>query len=222
MSPPQKPFAWSYSAVKNFETCPKRHWHIGVQKDVVEPESDALREGNALHKAFDARIKDGKPLPMNLAIHETMLAKIIAAPGETYSETKIALTKEFHPVAFFDRRAWMRCVVDAAKVHGDKATIFDWKTGKPKEDTMQLAVMAAGVFAMQPQVQRINAALVFVGYGEMIQEGFSREKLSEIWTDLLPRVQALETALATTSFPAKPSGLCARFCPVAQCPFYKQ
>lgn len=220
MSKPTKAFAWSYSALKNFETCPKRHYHISVAKDVVEPESDALREGNALHKAFDARLSRKTPLPLTFAVYESMLAKIEAAPGDTVSETKMAITEEFQPSPFFGPKAWLRCVVDCAKINGDEARVFDWKTGKPKEDSTQLAIMAAAIFAHQPQVQRIKAGLVFVAYNEVIMEGFSREKMVEIWNDLLPRVNALRASLATTSFPAKPSGLCRRYCPVRACPHH--
>ncbi|NBQ13226.1 MAG: PD-(D/E)XK nuclease family protein [Proteobacteria bacterium] len=215
-----KAFAWSYSALKNFETCPKRHWHISIAKDVVEPESSALREGNELHKAFDARLREKKPLPMTMAVHESMLATIEAAPGETYSEAKMAITREFQPATFFARNVWMRTVVDCTKVNGEEARVFDWKTGKPKDDSTQLAIMAAAIFANQPQVQRIKAALVFVGYTEVIAEGFTREGMSEVWAELIPRVAALESALKSTSFPARPSGLCRRYCPVRVCPHH--
>lgn len=214
-------FAWSYSALKNFETCPKRHYHIAVAKDVVEPESSALREGNELHAAFDARLRAKKPLPLPMAVYEPTLAKVEAAPGDTFTEMKLAITSDFRPTAFFASNAWMRCVVDCAKVDGQDARIFDWKTGKPKEDATQLAIMAAAIFAHQPQVQRVKAGLVFVGYSEVIMEGYTREGMVEIWAELLPRVKKLEHALTGSSFPAKPSGLCRRYCPISICPHYR-
>ena len=36
-----KSFAWSYSKLKNFETCPKRSWHLDVARDIKEPEGEA-------------------------------------------------------------------------------------------------------------------------------------------------------------------------------------
>ena len=50
-----KAFAWSYSRLKNFESCPKRHYHVDVVKDVREEESEQLKWGNALHDAFAKR-----------------------------------------------------------------------------------------------------------------------------------------------------------------------
>jgi spore coat polysaccharide biosynthesis protein SpsF (cytidylyltransferase family) len=48
-----KPFAWSYSKLKNYEVCPKRHWHVDVKKDFKEAESEALKQGNLVHKLFE-------------------------------------------------------------------------------------------------------------------------------------------------------------------------
>ena len=40
-----KAFSWSYTKLKNYETCPKRHFHYDVRKDIKEPEGEARREG---------------------------------------------------------------------------------------------------------------------------------------------------------------------------------
>ena len=41
-----KPFAWSYSRLKNFEVCPKRHFHVDIAKDFREEEGESLVWGN--------------------------------------------------------------------------------------------------------------------------------------------------------------------------------
>ena len=62
-----KPFSWSYSRLKNFETCPKRHWHVDINKDAKEEDSEQLQWGNAVHKALADRIAKGTSLPIGMA-----------------------------------------------------------------------------------------------------------------------------------------------------------
>jgi hypothetical protein len=213
-------FAWSFSALKNFETCPRRYYAYNVSKEVKEREGPAIQEGHRVHSAFDARIKDGTGLPLGLGMHEGMLAKLISAPGSTHAEQKLGLTSEFKPVAFFGRNVWFRTVIDAAKVNGEQAHIFDWKTGKPDDDTTQLRLGAATIFAHAPTVQRVRGALIFVNHDHTEKEDYVRDDLPEIWGDVLPRVRKLVEARQQQHYPPKPGGLCKRYCDVVSCPYH--
>lgn len=214
-----KPFAWSYSQLRNFETCPKRYYHYNVQKDVVEPQSTMMVEGNALHHHFEMRLK-GTPLPMGYGQYESILARILAADGTTYAEQKLAMTSSFTPVGYFGKGVWFRTIIDCTKHNGDKATVFDWKTGKVSQDITQLQLMAATVFCHLPQVQRVKSALVFVANDHVEPATFTREDLPEIWGEILPRVKLVEKARQSMEFPPKPSGLCKRYCAVVSCPYH--
>lgn len=213
-------FAWSYSQLKNWETCPKRYFHYNVNKDVVEPETDQLREGNALHKHFENRVKSKTPLPLGYGQYESLLARIIGAPGVIYAEQKLAMTSSFTPVTFFGKGAWFRTVADCTKINGDTAAVLDWKTGKPSQDITQLQLMAATIFCHQPEIQRVNAALVFVNHDKVEPAHFVRANLTEIWGDILPRVKLVERARASMEYPPKPSGLCKKYCAVVSCPYH--
>lgn len=213
------PFSWSYSVLKNFETCPKRYYHYNVMKDVVEPQTDQLRDGNRLHHVFDERLK-GKPLPLGFAQFENMLGRIVAAPGETHSEQKLAITSSFTPTTWFGNGAWFRGVIDCTKINGPVASIFDWKTGKPAEDLTQLQLLAATIFIHAPQVERVKAGLVFVGHNHVEPAEFVRDDTKEIWGEILPRVRQVERARQAQEFPPKPSGLCKKYCAVVSCPYH--
>lgn len=215
-----RPFAWSYSQLKNFETCAKRYYHYNVEKDVVEPESEQLAAGNALHKHFEDRLMKGTPLPLGYGMYESMLARIIAAPGQLYGEQKLAITAQFQAATFFGKGVWLRTVADAAKVNGEVAVVFDWKTGKPSDDETQLKLNAATMFAHAPQVQRVKAAAVFLGHNQTTQAEYLRDDLPEIWAEMLPRVRAMEKARNEKEYPPRPSGLCKRYCAVMSCPFH--
>lgn len=215
-----KKFAWSYSALKNFETCAKRYLHYNIRKDVTEPETPQLAEGNALHAHFAARLQKGTPLPLGFGMHEPLLARIAAAPGQLIVEQKLAITAEFRPTTYFAKDVWFRTVVDAGKTHEGRCTIFDWKTGKQVADDTQLQLMAASVMVHDPSVQRVKAALVYVNHGGIEQAEYTRESQAEIWNDIIPRVRAIERAAAEQSYPPKPSGLCRRYCAVVSCPYH--
>jgi hypothetical protein len=213
-------FTWSYSKLKNFETCPKRHLHYDVLRDVKEPETREQGAGHELHKAFELRVRDGKPLPLGMMQHEPILARIIAAPGETYAEQKLALNANFKPVGYFAKTVWFRTVIDLCKVNNGVATVLDYKTGKPTTDMTQSQLLAATVFHYLHEVKRVKTGLLFVNHDHVEKAEFVRGDLTEIWNEILPRVKAVEKAQATEEFPPKPSGLCVRYCAVVSCPYH--
>lgn len=213
-------FSWSYSTLKNFETCPRRYYHYNVAKDVIEPQSDELTSGFSLHKAFEARIKDGTPLPVGYAQYEPMLDAFVDAPGDTYAEQKLALTSEFKPIPFFGGPSvWFRTIIDAAKINGDTALVIDWKTGKPKEDTTQLQLISATMMLHDPRLQRVTAALAFITNNHWEREVFTRESIPEIWGEVLPRVEKVKQARQNGDYPPKPGPLCRRWCAVTTCEY---
>jgi hypothetical protein len=233
-----KPFAWSYSKIKNFKSCPKRYWHVDVQRDIKEEESEQLKQGNLLHDAAAKRIDAGKPLPGTtvyrtaleewcvkiLAGHADTKAFEAAAPGaKMLVEQKLAITAEFGPTTWFgtdDAPAWYRGIGDVIKIVGPVALIIDWKTGKIVEDSQQLALMAACVFAHHPQVQRVRSQFIWLKEDAESRADYSRADMPAMWAGILPEVTTLKTAHETLNFPAKPGSLCKRWCPVHVCPHH--
>lgn len=213
-------FTWSYSRLKNFETCPKRHWHYDIAKDIKEGESPALVEGNDGHKAFDARVRSGKTLPLPLLQHEPMLAKLKQLPGESYPELRLALTPEYQACGFFDDRVWFRTVVDFCNVNGNTGTILDYKFGRPAQDMTQLQLMSATVMHYMPSLTRVRARLLFVNHNKAEGAEFSPGDLAGIWAAILPRVAKLRLAVESQNFPPTPNGLCKRWCGVTDCAYH--
>lgn len=215
-----RPFSWSYSALKNFESCPRRYQAYAVTKEVVEPESDAIRQGHALHTAFEQRVTQGTELPLGMGMHEPMLSKLASAPGKIYAEQKLALTPELKASAWFGKHAWFRTVVDYTNVRDDgSATVLDYKTGRVSADTTQLDLIAATLFAHQRKVKHVKAALVFVAYGQTERAEYVREDVTAIWGRVLPRVKKLWQARQENVYPPKPGPFCRRWCQVKTCPF---
>lgn len=219
-APASKPFTWSYSRLKNFESCPKRHYHVDILKDVKEEESESLMWGNEVHKALAERLSKNKPLPPAMSGYEGWCEKILSTPGDILVEQKLAITAEFGPCGFFDKNVWFRAVGDVIKIDGPVALIADWKTGKILEDSQQLALSAACVFAHYPQVRRVRSEFIWLRDGATTRADFNRDAMVDTWKSLWPRIAALEHAHKTTSYPAKPGPLCRRYCPVSTCPHF--
>lgn len=216
-----KAFSWSYSKLKNFETCPKRHWHVDVQRDIKEEEGEALQWGNAVHKALAERVQNGKPLPKTMLEYEKWADRITAGSNHTILvEQKLAIRKDFSGCSWFADDAWYRGIGDVIKIVGPVALIVDYKTGKVIEDGSQLALMAACVLAHHPNVQKVRSEFVWLKEDATTRADFTREGMAEIWRGLWPRIEALEHAHNTKSYPAKPGPLCKRWCPVNVCPHH--
>jgi hypothetical protein len=215
-----KPFAWSYSKLKNFESCPKRHWHLDIAKDVKEEEGEALIFGNELHKAMARRVEAGTALPQHFREYEPWAAKVSTPGGKLLVEQKFAIAADFSPVEFFARNVWFRGIADVLRIHGPVALVIDWKTGKIKEDSVQLALTAQCVFSHYPDVHAVRTEFVWLAEDATTRADFKRGDMPAFWADLWPRISALEQAHKLTEYPAKPGALCRRWCPVTKCPHH--
>lgn len=218
-----RPFAWSYSALTRYESCPKQYYHINVVKDVKDEygDSEAGAEGNAIHVALFRRITKGNPLPLPIRYLEPMAAKFADTPGEKFGELKLALNRDFEPTDFFASDVYLRSIVDLAIVRHDHALVVDWKTGKIKDDFTQLAMSAAVLSQFMPELRTFELAFVWLKHKNISRKSVAVADFKGIWADLLPRADRIETARQTTDFPAKQSGLCRGYCPVKSCPHWR-
>lgn len=214
-----KEFAWSFSALDRFENCPKQYYHISVLKDVKDEGNEFTAEGEIVHKALYKRIVAGQPLPLNYRYLERTAAKFVGLPGDTTGELKFAMARDFSPVQYFDSEVFVRVVVDLLNVRDRTAIIIDWKTGKPKPGFTQLELAAAVLSTHLPEIETFRMAYVWLK-DRKTPPSFqvkTKAELLGVWNNLLPKVAKIEQAIKTTTFMAKPSGLC-KYCPVTSCP----
>lgn len=216
----KKPFTWSYSRLKNYESCPKRHFHIDIEKSVKEEDSEQLLWGNEVHDALAKRLKNQTELPVPMREFEGWCKRIEATPGSVLTEQKLAITREFGATGYFDKNVWFRAVGDVIKLNGPVGLIVDWKTGKILEDSVQLALSAACVFAHYPEVQAVRSEFIWLKEDANTTATFKRSDMAGMWRGLWPRIEALEAAHDQTNYPPKPGSLCRRWCPVVKCPHH--
>lgn len=217
-----KPFAWSYSKLKNFESCPKRHYEVDIRKSVREEESEQLAFGNQLHKALATRLDKKTPLPTPYAEYEGWCAKLEATPGVIIVEQQLAITRDLKPTEWFGKDAWYRGIADVVKwaPGGKVGVVWDWKTGKIVEDSVQLALMAQCVFSHVRSIEKLRTEFIWLKEDATTRADFTRSDMVKVWNALEPRIAALEHAHNTTTYPAVPGNLCRRWCPVTECPHH--
>lgn len=215
-----KPFAWSYSKLKNFETCPKRYYNVDVAKLVKEEESEQLAYGNTLHKVLAEAISGKAPLPDHFRHMQPWVDKVQAGSSRLLVEQQLAIRADFSATEWFGKDAWYRGIADVIKIVGPVAVVLDWKTGKILDDGIQLALMAQCVFAHHPDIQKIRTEFIWLKEDATTRADFTRDDMAKVWAGLLPRVQMLEEAHKAAHFPPKPGFLCRKWCPVDACPHH--
>ena len=213
--------AWSYSALSQFETCPRQYYETRVTKRAVQVETEALRWGNNVHKALENRAKEGTELPTGMAQWEPMMQRLDRLKGRLLAETQIAVTREFKPVSWFDKSVWLRLVIDYGRETDNCVLALDYKTGKPKPDIDQLRLFAGVLLRTNPQLERAITGYVWLKTKQVNQEVFTQDDVQGIWDGFTPRVARLMQAHHENQWPCRPSGLCRGWCPAKACEHYQ-
>lgn len=212
--------AHSYSAIKDFEGCPRRYNEVRILKKFKSKDTEATLYGTAVHKAFEDFIKDGVALPASFEAYRKFVEPLATLDADIRCEEKMGIRADFTPCGFFDKDVWFRGIPDylAISRSGKVARVADYKTGKSSRyaDTAQLELMAAMVFIHHPTVEKVKGALLFVVVGDIIKAEYTRSQLPEILSKWAGRASAIESALEVNVWNARSSALC-KFCPVSSC-----
>lgn len=215
-----KPLPWSHSALSDFINCPRSYHRKRIVKDVIEEETEALKWGSRVHKAFEDRIKLGTPLPVEMKEYEPYLARLEACDGEKVTERRIALSRALQPCEFFGKDVWFRGVIDLAIVSGTSAVLIDYKTGKPHSKFEQLRLFAIYTFLERPEIEEVTARYYWTQTFSSTEERYTRDQMGDLWKPFLPNLKQYAEAFKTDTWQPRPSGLCG-WCPVKDCEFWR-
>ncbi len=213
--------AWSFSALKVFETCPRKYHAEKVKKLYPFKETPAIKYGKYVHKACEEYVKDGVPLPKDIAHFEPQLLPLREKEGEKICEQKVALTEDLQETTYFSKKVWLRAAADLLILRPTVAFVVDYKTGKDKyPDMEQLEVMALMIFALYPAVETVHGSLLFLKSKNHMPRKFTREddfdRLEARWR---AKVKRLDEAFENDVWPPNPNGLCSSYCPVEYCEY---
>ncbi len=219
----RKNFSWSYTNLRDFETCPRKWAEAKFYRRYKDEVSEAGEWGFRAHEQLAALLtqkEEPKEIPPSLKSVERIVRELRSIPYRLrFVESKWAFDKDMVLLKdFFDRSAWFRAVLDAGYVMENckDAVIVDWKTGKPKDDDSQLMVFAKALISVVPYpIERVHAGYAWLQTGKLTRATFTRDEIERWWeNDLMVRVARMELACREEDFPARPCGLCGKWCPV--------
>lgn len=211
--------AWSWSRLSCFEECPKKFQHMNILKDVPFVSSAAMDRGKSIHQSLEDNVLLGTPLPDILEHMKGLLNGIRAAQGaELIVESKLAFDESMNRTGYFAKDVWLRVIMDLAIVERERkrATILDWKTGKVKEYSDQLALCAMAGFAIWPEVDEITTAYMWVDHApQKTQAHFTRDQYESLLLKFGDRSEMIQLTVEAGSWNATPNQYC-KWCPLTK------
>ena len=106
---------------------------------------------------------------------------------------------------------WLRVKVDCAEIINDTMEIWDWKTGKFRQEdcatiyTEQLELYALAGFLLYPKVEFIRAKLIYLDIKAEYEMVFYRKELTELMKVWARRTRAM---LNDKRFAPRPNNKC--------------
>jgi hypothetical protein len=193
-----------------------------VLKQYPFVQTDAIIYGNEFHKACENYIGKNEPLPNKFLYVKEVLDNLNSRRGIKLCEKKLGVTANLEPCDFYSKDVWFRGIADLLiiDVVGNMAWVVDYKTGKSAKyaDKGQLELMALSVFAHYPDIEKVNAGLVFVVANKLVKETYEIVDRANLWEKWTSNYATMEKAFEADVWNPRPSGLCRRHCPVTECP----
>lgn len=200
--------AWSHSRIDTFKKCARQFHEVNILKTVPYTPSEPQIYGDYVHKELDKRLKTRNALPADLAHLEGLVVSIENAEGETLSEQKLTLNTKLRPAGWFDKDAYVRVIIDVAKINGSQMFLGDWKTGKIKFGEHQLKLFAATGFIFYPSVEQITTAYIWLRDKIVDPKVYHRDQLQQMWTELLQEPTRLQDYANRNYWPPRPGKHC--------------
>lgn len=213
---------WSFSSLKTFQQCPRKYYHTKIAKDVVEPDTTATLYGKTAHTVAEEYIRDGKPIPPAFDYMKGTLDALNNIEGDKLCEVKLGLTKNLESCEFNAPNVWWHGIADLVVISRKKGLAYstDYKTSKSARyaDVKQLDLVACGLFAKFPEIQRVKSALIFTVSKEFVRAEHHREMVPKYIEKPAQDVARIEAALKNGVWNPIQGPLC-KFCAVKSCEY---
>lgn len=205
--------AWSWSRIELFEQCPKRFYHKTIKKDIPFIPNDATERGKRVHDSLANALLHGSALPAELSHMVSLINGVNqrrrANPDiHTIIEQDLAFREDLTLTDWFSKEVWLRMRWDLALKEGREISIWDWKTGKVKPASDQLALSAFGAFAIFPDLEIAKTAYVWVDHSQFTPVAFTRDQFDRLERKFGDRAELLQIANEKGEWPAKANPYC--------------
>lgn len=213
---------WSFSQLKQWTTCARQYQEVRLLQNFTVADTEQTSYGKAVHKALEEYVAKGTPLPKNYRKFKQAVDSLLAIPGEKYTEIKMGLKADrVTPCDFDDPDYWVHGIADLVIVDNSDAYSVDYKTGSPRyADMKQLKLMGLMIFALFPMVSHVRSGLLFLTHNEFLPENYVRDDIPRLWKSFREPLELYDIYTSSGNWPANPSGLCKRHCPVSTCQYH--
>ena len=213
----QPRFTWSPSKIMQFDTCPYQFAAQYYYKTLPYQETEATIWGHRVHKQAE-NFMNGVEIDDIEAFKpvEKWVKTLSKIDGERFVEHKMGVSDKL--IAMDYDSAEGRMILDLGIKRGDELILIDWKTGKKKDDHIQMKIYALIMAIQHPEVQKITYKYVWLKTGEATGATITRAELAPIAKNVLSKIKAMKSAWSSENFPKQKNGLCRNWCAVSECP----
>lgn len=212
----------SYSMLNTWDICAHQAARRYIIKDLPkEKETVEMAYGNVVHKAFENRLKTGHWGQVSETHQHEFEPFVRPLDGRNVKpELMLGINDQGVPVGFWDGSVYLRGKLDAPVIDGTTALLLDWKTGKPREEPLELEIGALLLQAKHPEITQIKGRYVWLKDLRLGQEHDCSDT-ARTWKIVNDKMDEIGHAAAMGTFKKTPGPLCA-WCPVTDCQHNKR
>jgi len=179
--------AWSYSRLREYESCPAKAKYKFLDKIPEGEPGRAMARGARIHELAEAYLNAQRApkLPPELELFESEFKALRRAKATP--ESGFQFDASWTPLdEWFGDSVWCRVKTDAEYTKGKTCTIIDFKTGKqrPWHDE-QLDLYALAGLLKYPRVGTVIAELWYTDQGDITSARYDRtdeEEMRSLWS----------------------------------------
>lgn len=206
----------SYTFLRDWDNCPHKAMRRYIKKDLPKfVHTKESKWGDEVHTAFEVRIKHGTTFPASMGQYESIAAPLVSAGA--IAERMLGIDRDGKVCDFFAPHVWLRGKIDATIQRENTAAIFDWKTGKRREERDELAVHGVLLKSYNPEIFRITAHYVWLQDNE-VGPAHDVSNTEETLAGIRKTMETVANCIETENFPKRRNPLCG-WCPVEDCEF---
>lgn len=233
--PPQ-----THSSLQVFDLCPRQYSAKYREKTVTFQQSYEGEWGDEAHKHLENQLKAGgayqfpdkchKDTGQNMReyqwIGEALLARAKAKGGYVLAERKFAIDYGRETDDYWNKSTWLRGKIDVTIIYPALrlAEVTDLKTGKKKDDPLQVDLYSVSAMLDYSNVDTVKAGYIWgkLPPSKAIDKPkvYTRDDIQPILNTFELKTNDVKHAWATGNFPPRPNNLCP-WCDVTQCEFWK-
>lgn len=210
--------AWSFSRLKDFESCPYKLWlKAGEKRSQDHMDTKAADRGTMIHTSCENFVKDEGDFTKEMK----HFAQYFKDLKEMYKEGIVLLEEDWGfdlnwiQTGWFDKNVWCRMKLDNF-IHKTEVSgvATDYKSGKKFGNEVSHAqqgqLYAVGSFMRYPLLEVVDVEIIYLDQNQKTARTYTREKAMKFLPSWNKRALKMTEA---EDFPPKPTKVTCMWCP---------